>query len=113
MAYFRLNQILVEDSGQTVVCRTRLRDRLIAGPLFVLMICCWLFCALFTLPARLPFLPPYYSVDSWPLFFSFTFICGSISWWLFNISYTLRLNLPQRTYRMTRGFLPFVLSRAS
>lgn len=109
MAYFRLNQILVEDNDQTVVCRTRLRSRLLAGPGFVFMSCFWLFFALITLPVRLPFLPPHYSINSWPFFFSWTCLCAPILWWLFNTSYTLRLNLPRRTYRMTRGFFPFVL----
>lgn len=109
MPYFRLNQILTEDDAQTIVCRTRLRDRLIAGVFFVSMSCFLLVFALITLPVCLPVLPPYYSVNSWPLFLSGTCICVPILWWLLNLSYTLRLSLLHRTYRMTRGFFPLVL----
>jgi len=109
MAYFRLNQTLVEDNDQTVVCRTCLRDRLIAATFFLLMSCFWLFFALITLPARLLFLPPHYSANSWPLFLAITCLCVPILWSLFNVPYTLRLSLSRRTYQMTQGFPPFVL----
>lgn len=109
--HFWLEQTLIRDDDQAIVCRTRVGQRLYGGVFFVFLAGVLLVFALITVPVVVPGLPPRYSLGSWPLFFSGACVLAVLLAWLFSLSYTLHLDLERRTYQMTRGPFPLALVR--